>query len=432
MNKKSNVIVPLFAVGLAVLLIMRDVMGFEISKNIYFLYVVGLMAFATFEQVVHMLCFVFPLVCGLPGTYIMPCALIMLVFKRKQISKWQIGTIGFLFVLEVIASFWYPTLDIPAVVQYISFVGIMIFLIHDDYKLDYFCCVKMYLWGACLLCGAIIVTGLMTAPSNWMDLFLRGLFRFGDTHLDEIKGMSLNLNANSMAYYSATGMACGIFCAEKSIGLKRIGYIVLTVFMVVAGYLTVSRSWLLVGLICLALYLLSKLRTPKQFISVFLTIAIVFFIGSIYLNSNPELLTGFVSRLNEGDIETGNGRVDVFFAYINVFFENLRYVLLGAGVTQYRTTIGLAASVHNGTQQILVCLGVPGFVVFIGGLWRAVIAARDQHGGKTPFVNWLPLISVVLFVQTIQFLNPTMLMLPFVIGVYALKVEGNTAYCDNK
>jgi len=417
MKRTTKGLVWAYAIGLSLLLIMRDLWGISISKYIYLVYIVAIMAMAPYEAVIHMTCFTLPLVCGLPGTYVMPCIWMLLVIKRKSVNIWQLMLLAFPIVWEMLAALWYPAFNVPSIVQYTFFAGVMFFLIHDDRELNYLNCVKMYLMGSILLCATIIVAGLMTAPADWLEQFALGQFRFGSVASGNEEGMSLLLNANSLAYYSIVAVFCAVLLAERT---KKAGYIVLAIFVAFAGFLSLSRSWLLVMAICLLLYILSKLRKPKQFLTLFAVLAIVSIVLSLYLKSQPELLAGFEVRFQEDDLESGNGRMDILKIYMEAFFSDIRYMFLGTGVTQYHAVVGLQGSMHNGTQQILVCCGVVGFVIYIIGLIKPILQARDQR--KIRMVYWLPLLSVVLFVQTIQFLNPMMLMLPYVVGVYALRI----------
>lgn len=413
-----------FIWGLAIMLILRDVAVVSISKYIYLAFSVLLMMYVGYETLIYMLCFMLPLVCGLPGTYIMPCALILLMIKRGNVSNRQISLILFAAAMEIIASIWYPESDWATIVQYISFAGVMLFLIHDNRPVDHLFCVRMYLYGVCLLCCVIITTGLMTAPEDWLERFAKGQFRFGYTQMAELEGMALKLNANSLAYYSITGITCGIFMAEKSKGTSRIVYILIACIAFLTGFMTVSRSWVLVAAICLLLYLFSKTMSPKRLIAVLVILVLFTCVFLSILSRHPELLEGFTERFSGDDMETGNGRTDIFKAYMEAFLSNPRYILIGTGVTQYKETTEVFLSFHNGLQQILVSLGIIGSIVFMSGLIRPIRLALRTGKKKRKLVDWLPFLGIVLFTQTIQFLNPMMLMLPYIIGIYALKAGG--------
>ena len=421
MKKQNRTLLYLMMIGLSILLVMRDVYGVPLSKFIYFGFIAAFMAVANYQVLVQMICFILPLLCGLPGTYIMPVALVWLVTKRKTFKTIQSVPLLIFLLLELFATMWYPSLQLPLIIQYISFAGVMIFLINDDKELDYRSCIKCYLLGVVLLCAVIMTVTLEGAPTKWLKLFAEGRFRFGDAHVDEIK-MQLALNANSLAYYSLTGVSCGILLTEKEKGVKRLLYLTIALFAVIIGFLTLSRSWLVVLLAGMLLYIISKLRDPKQFVILAVVLLVLVGIGSVYLENNPELLSGFEMRFEDDMMESGGSRTYIFKKYMEIYFGDLRYVFFGAGVTQTNEAVGSAGSMHNGLQQILVCCGIVGFalymVVLILPIWKAC------RGKKLSMIHWLPLISVVTFTQTIQFLNPMMLMLPYIIGIYALRAGG--------
>lgn len=431
MTKQNKYLLYLMAAGLSILLILRDINGISVNKFIYFGYAVAFMAVANYQTLVQMICFILPLVCGLPGTYIMPCAFLLLLIKRGDFKLVQIIPVMGILLMELFAAFWYPSTGFAAIIHYVFFAAVMIFLIQEDKLVDYDKCIVLYLLGTVILCYVILNAAFANAPRNWLTLFAEGQFRIGDSHVGTSQ-MTLKLNANSMAYYSLVGIACSLLLAEKRSGVKKVWYIMLVVFFAIVGFLTLSRSWLLVTGICFLLYVISKLRRPRHFIPLLLVIVAIGALVSLIFNKNPELLAGFNSRFDGETVEGAGGRIKIFENYMRAYFSDIRFVLFGTGVTQYSTVAGMAGSIHNGTQQILVCCGIVGFVLYMVVLITPVL--RVRCGRKLSMVYWLPLISIVMFVQTIQFLNPMMLMLPYVVGVYALRVgeQKNEIIFDNR
>lgn len=418
MKRSEQTKLTLFAVGLALMLITRDIMGVSISKYVYLAFCMAFFLIAEYQTLVYMVCYVLPLVCGLPGTYIMFGAIVLLVAKCKKINLWQIGLVVIIAAMEIIASAWYPESDLAALVQYISYAGVMFFLIHDQTDIDFYRCLRIYLYGVALLCALIIITGIMEAPSNWLKRFAEGQFRFGQTQYDESAGMQTVLNANNLANYSLSATLVGVLLIEKSKGRQRLSMIVLTFIAAAGGFLTISRTWLLLLAVCLFFYIIGKVRQPRRLMFTLFIFGVLFLVGFWFMGGT-ELIQGFISRMTEDDVSTGNGRTGIFDKYMEVFFQNARFMLFGTGVTQYRVMTGDMTSMHNGTQQILVCCGIGGFVVYMVGLLKPVLKLKKAK--KMELTYWLPLIATILYVQTTQFLNPAMLMLPYIVGVFALK-----------
>ncbi len=65
-----------------------------------------------------------------------------------------------------------------------------------------------------------------------------------------------------------------------------------------------------------------------------------------------------------------------------------------------------------------------------------IMPLRNIYLRGIGLIAWLPLVSVILFTQTIQFVDPHMLMLPYVIGVYSLRLgekrRRNSIYLKDK
>lgn len=419
MTKTDKYLLWGMVAGLSLMLILRDVSGMSINKFIYFGFTVALMAIASYQTMVYMICFMLPLVCGLPGTYIMPCALVLLIMKKGKVKAIQfVGIFGIL-LLELIAALWYPSLKFADLINYVSFAAMMVFLVQDDAVVDYRQCVKLYLLGTLVLCGVIMWVTFADAPKNWMRLFAEGQFRIGEGR-EESVGIKLSLNANSLAYYSLVGIFCSFLLMENTTAGRKLWCFAGVLLFTSVGFLTLSRSWVLIFGVCLLLYILSKMRSPKHLLVALLTIGAMIALAVYISGKNPELLAGFETRFNDDTVESGGSRTYIFQKYMDVYFSNFRFVLLGTGVTQGNVVAGMAGSMHNGTQQILVCCGLVGFVLYMIVLLSATL--KVGPGKRISLVYWLPLISVVVFTQTIQFLNPTMLMLPYIIGVYALKM----------
>ena len=418
MRRSERTKLMLFAVGLALMLVARDIMGINLNKYLYLAYCIAFFLIAEYQTLVYMVCYVLPLVCGLPGTYIMFGAMVLLVVKCKKINLWQIGLVVIIATLEIVASAWYPESDLAGLVQYVSYAGMMFFLIHDRTDIDFYRCLRMYLYGVALLCSLIVVTGIMEAPDNWLKRFAEGQFRFGKTQYDKAGGMQTALNANNLANYSLSATLVGVLLIEKSKGRQRIIMILLTFISAAGGFLTISRTWLLLLAVCLFFYIIGKVRHPRRLIFTLFIFGVLFLVGFWFMGGT-ELIQGFIARMTEDDVATGNGRTNIFGKYMEIFFQNARFMLFGTGVTQYRAMTGDMTSMHNGTQQILVCCGVLGFVVYMVGLLKPVLKIRKAQ--KMEMTYWLPLIATVSYVQTTQFLNPAMLMLPYIIGVFALK-----------
>jgi hypothetical protein len=423
---RENLLLLLFIVGLTILIAMRDIAGMSINKFIYWGYTSIFIFSVQKETLIYILSFLFPLLWGLPSTYILLVALIIYIFKSHSINKNVLFLTVFFIFLEGIASLFYLKPDYVLIVKYLLALIIFFLLLYEEDSIDYMRCMQLFLYGSTVLCLVIIISTFISGPSDWFNLFSKGLFRFGDVQVDETTNMVLALNANSLAYYSITGLSLGIVLFENQ--TTKSSQVITILCMIVhffAGVLALSRSWLLVTVICILFLLYDSKKSWKSIFMACSVLSILIFLGMWYLDKNPYILQGFMTRFEDDNVQTAGGRVGLFEAYMNLFLDNTRYLFMGTGVTQYKSVTGVYNSLHNGIEQILVCYGIPGMLIFLFGMLNPL-----RYIGKKDLLYWIPFIAVVLFVQTIQFINPETLIFPYIIAIFSLRF-GAQKYSKN-
>lgn len=307
---------------------------------------------------------------------------------------------------------------IITIVQYLSFIGILIFMIYDKKIIDYQLCIKLFNLGVLIVGFAILMISLKSAPSNWQYMFSRGWFRIGDTQVEENSGMMLVLNANSMAYFCLVGVSCSLLLLEIDNKRKKLLYIIETCLFITIGIMTNSRTFILMLSVIFILYLKSRKVSIKSIVALIFVALCLGIIGWVILNNNTFLLKGIEGRFNDSTIGSAGGRTDLFILYFEKWSKNVRTLLFGAGAAGYADIYKLDGSIHNGLLQIFVCQGIIGSIMMAFVLLQPIYVSLKR---RVLLKYYLPIIAVVLFTQTIQFLNPCFLMLPYIIGILALK-----------
>ena len=122
----------LYIFSMCILLPLRDIWEIGVSKWILVAISAVCYALSSFENLVRIVCFTIPLLCGLPGTYIMPVAAILLVVKGKICGK-QMAFAYVIVLLELLASFFYQMFSLARMVQYCSFAIVLMLLLHSSY-----------------------------------------------------------------------------------------------------------------------------------------------------------------------------------------------------------------------------------------------------------------------------------------------------------
>ena len=407
-----------YILSLSILILIRDIGGVGIPKTVFIGLCFLCMSIANKENLIYMIVFTIPFLCGLPGTYIMLFALLMFLFKSRRVNRSAFFLFVMLCVLEIFASFFLRDNYIITIVQYLSFIGILIFMIYDKKIIDYQLCIKLFNLGVLIVGFAILMIALKSAPSNWQYMFSRGWFRIGDTQVEENSGMMLVLNANSMAYFCLVGVSCSLLLLEIDNKRKKLLYIIETCLFITIGIMTNSRTFILMLSVIFILYLKSRKVSIKSIVALIFVALCLGIIGWVILNNNTFLLKGIEGRFNDSTRGSAGGRTDLFILYFEKWSKNVRTLLFGAGAAGYADIYKLDGSIHNGLLQIFVCQGIIGSIMMAFVLLQPIYVSLKR---RVLLKYYLPIIAVVLFTQTIQFLNPCFLMLPYIIGILALK-----------
>ena len=411
--KSNNSRLVFFVIVTSVLLLIRDVGNYNINKFVFVGICAISFAIADVPTIAAAVSFVFPLLYGLPGNYIMPLALIFYVIKRKRITAIQFGYIVFVAVMEMIALRNYSNIQIEKIAGYGSVACLFFIFIYEN-TIEYKKCLRLFTFGITVLCVIDVAETIVASPSNWISMLSSGYFRFG--YVEDIgDGLRISLNANALSFLSITGISIILVLLQEN---KKflILYCELAI-LILSGALTLSRTYFIVGILCIAYYIFSVGKNNKSILKGFGIVAVVFFFFFVVYRYIPTLPSGVLARFERSDLLTGNNRIEIFSAYWKAFWNSLSTIMLGTGVTQYSSVLGLTGkSIHNGILQLLVCYGLPGFCIFLHGWLKPVFCSIK----KVDMVFFLPFLCTFIYVQTAQFVNPHVLLAPHLFSIFSL------------
>lgn len=402
------------------LIIARDVLMVSISDDILLFLSIALMAILNVDNLISFMFFLFPFTCGIPG-YIMLAAFILLIIKNKSISRAQFVPVLLIFILEIINQFNVICENYTAFFSFMSFSAIFFFFLNKRY--DTFHLLEQsliyYVIGCCFVFSVIYYNMIVQASVS--DLFM-GLMRNGalgalDNDFDFRKG-HLVMNANTIAYFA---LSC--ICVSSSLikySNKKITLSLLFIFSLLCGFLTFSRTFL-VCILMVVPYLIFVLKNSFKSVSGIILITLLIVLIVVSLNNITLITTGFETRLNEENIETAGGRTILFSLYNDLWSNSEKYILFGCGVIDYGKILEIKGSMHSGIQQIYVCLGVIGLLLFIQQIGHFLRKYLNRD-------NWwlvIPFIITLIFDQSVQFLNPYPLMLPILVSLLVCHLKNN-------
>lgn len=406
--------------GLSIFLFARDVMLISINKYFLLLFVLMYMFVSNRTYMIYGLVFLFPLLNGLPNTYILLGAIVILIFKEKRLALIPLALTVYFALLEFLASFWYPTSSVIIILRYLATLFWFFYLLYVNEEIEYNKCLRIYLIGTCLYCFIVLISCIKTAPTNWITLFSNGLYRFGDVNRYNAGAndadMMIGNNPNELAYFSLIGICVALllyYREKKNTIVRSVGLTVI----VFSGFMSASRTWVIMVIFILLLFFLLLFKGHgKGIIPIIIGGAIVAIAANYILNKYPTLLGGYQTRFMSDTTMTGGHRTELFYRYWVSFFSQPRCWITGTGVTDYWDITGIYNSIHNMFQQIIICFGFPSAAVFLIAILKPLFKSKN-----VALINYIPVIGVLTFTQTIQFVNPYTLMLPYVVGIYALQ-----------
>ena len=376
----------------------------------------------TITEVYSFLAFLLPLAATFNAPYVWLALLIILLLRRKKLNVTTLIISIIIISQEILAHCLYGVSDFNRMIGYLITVILFVYLINDSYEdINYRQCLKSFVLGVSVLFALYMFNVYMEKGGLFVRQLILGSVRFGGTAADTFSEIAIQLNANTIAYYSITAIACilTLFRNVENRIIVKFFYSISLIECVLIGALTISRSWFLVAILCGFMYMLSCSVDPTRFLKRSIVIIGLAVIAFCLLTTNTTILDSFYLRFQGASVETAGGRTTITKQYMDVFLNNDAFFFLGAGVTDYSLVMNQAMSLHMGVIQLFCCMGILVAPVFIANLVAPIIKASKK---RVRLVYWIPIIVVIIFTQTIQFLNPYMLMLPYAIGVYALRM----------
>lgn len=420
-TKKTSLISPsaLLIVTIAILGIViyaGNVMAVNTSK-ITDIICLASFTFMPVSGIVCAVCFLIPLHSGITGLYIYGYAVLMILLKSKKIRLGMLLPLFLIITYELIMMAFVGATQFNYILTYALTMFLLFYMMHTE---------EVDARAACIsyICGtlALLICVFTTAVQNYsLGMILAGLVRIGEYEGAEELGevAVVTENANAMAYYALVAVIIA-FCMLKRESLR--GKILLSAAMLIATIIplfTVSRSFIIILLAVLLISYLSGYNF-KQRAKILVIVGLILAVVIPLLLQRTQIFAAFTERFEDESMLTGTGRVDIFLEYMQFLWDHPWRLIFGTGSVFYKDVCQLGHSMHNGTQQILVSYGVLGFLPMLGVLVAPVIGFFRKN--KFQLVKILPLIAVILFTQTIQFLNPNNLILPYAVAILYMKM----------
>lgn len=223
---------------------------------------------------------------------------------------------------------------------------------------------------------------------------------------------NLGMDKNTIALLCLLTMTICCYLSQSS---KEKKYYIVLGTALFFGLLTLSKTFLLMLAVFAMLLFISnaaKGRFSKNQLIGLPALAIAVVCIVLFVTPINTLVVNLLNRFTVTDTSKTYGTLttgrDLIFAYYNRFMlENPKYWLTGVGLKNIGVVVQRfqGATTHNAIQDIFVCCGVFGIVIFTLFFAQMFKDAKKTRKRKNSFDNLILFFIYVLFIQSIQFVR---------------------------
>ena len=259
--------------------------------------------------------------------------------------------------------------------------------------------------GSTLFTCFVILMQLFARYNFNADKTWKSLLRLGTDYVDGETPVGAYLNPNTLGFFIVISVALLV----QLMLTRRSGKadVAATAALLVFGFFTSSRTFLICLFITGALAVLSARRSAGEKVKVF-AIAVASFAAAclVFYLIAPDTFAFFFDRVvNGGD----NSRWIIFSKYNGIIFNSPKFLLWGSGlngVAAYQMEV-VGQVPHNGLQELLFVWGFPGLIAYAGYVSSLFYGAYRSNKNKARLINFIPLILFLIKIQIGQLVTFT-------------------------
>lgn len=404
-NALQNICLVAIVAFTTILLVRRDVNGQDVNKYIFVIMALAGCVILPLDKFIYLMCFFFPLYVGLPGNYI------TLIFLAKFIPSLPrlrlkpaplLGLTGvcmFMFLQNML-------LGRTGMVEIMTIPGfILIYLLFSNIvKVDAKYLTLFFAIGTAAV-GLIMLFATLNEfeMSDLLDLSTR--LGADDTDYTDEMVMNVSIDPNYFGMFALTTLSTAVpLLMMKSIDkLSKTLLLIAIIPCVAVALIGLSRTFLLVLIAWLVLFLLSQRNFKSLILTVFLIIIGVILIRTLL----PDVMRTLLARFRDADMATGNNRTEIIRRFLPMWIENIGSLLFGIGL--------FACNAHCMPLQYLFGGGIVFSTLALLFVFSLFNGSERRHN----FYEYLPMLTVVVLSFTLPMANLLNFMFPIVlVGLY--------------
>ena len=420
-SKKELLLFDIAVISIMLLTLVRDIMGVSINQFLLLGIISFFLVVLKKQQCINYTFFLLPLLSGIQG-FSVTVACIVLILKAKRVNYLSLVFFLIIVIMEIlnnISTGYADSSFTKLLLLYSSNILLFFYLLYyDDKDFDCITPIKFFLVGATFVMLVILYRSITGA--GFEDISLETTRIGGRAVYEEINenGTEFQMNPNSLAFYSIYTMTV-LLSFNKQLKFPLWAFLIILATSTLAGVFSFSRTWL----ICIILYLVISVFTNRGNKEILLTVFVAIITFYLFRDFITSVLDSFSTRFNEEAISFAGGRTDIFKAYHEWMLENNK-VLTGIGIIYYQVITSLGHASHSGIQQIFIGYGIIGLVLFI----VAAIVYTKRFINNKSIALFLPFTICLIFDQSIQFLSNPILLFPFLMLAYTLRLDSAKSF----
>lgn len=354
---------------------------------------------------------------GVHGGALIPIVLIMLLKSRKpNILQFVFSIVILVFEFFHLASYRF-SVDFNRYVIYALQIVVFFFILFDDTTNSNILkkYLRLYINGIVV---AFLIIFIHSVSGFGFNEIMMGNLRLGKSFNEEIleTEMITSFNSNQLAYFSLA--AFGLVLFIKNVYRNNLIKSIVMVVLTLAGIMSTSRTWILVFALTLAVYFIFNNFKGRFYFIIVAVIILIF--SERYTTYSEAFSERFANRFEDANMATAGHRTEIIVWYNKWLSDHPERIVYGAGALYYNKVCQLRYSTHNGTQQILVCYGIIGLMLFTICIFTFYYRyAQKKH---LKFWNYIPFLVCLVFIQAGQFISPAINMMPLLAATLPLKL----------
>lgn len=390
----KNYIVPIFVV---IFLILRDLFDILIPMELFLIVISFIFLFINTEEIISIVAFLIPFENSILVSFLFISGTIVIIFKKKfKLDKIFLFLIFFILLWEII----HINNGYFLVNSYIKFgAALLFFLVVYSLRetISFKEISKSFIYGLCIFIILVLINQFIFEGFSVNDV-TNNFSRLGDFNPNTY-GYGLYNNPNAIGV--SLNVAIGLLISFKENEKNNIIYILMFLFFIFSGFITQSKTFLIVFTFQVIYFFVCKKEDLIKKINQIVIFSIGFIIVFILLDYIfPSLIEEIIIRFRPEYIFSS--RDTIFNDYNSFIFSNSNNLFIGVGIQNINLKALFFSNPHNMIQEVFVAWGIIGLIwlmfliikVFSDGFKK-----REKQLNRKFLMDMLPLLSFLIATQ---------------------------------